>query len=52
MASLEQQRQDPGLVAGLPALIGSVTAAQVVAAAATLQPDRRARLDLKPGASR
>jgi zinc protease len=52
MASLEQQRQDPALVAELPALIGSVTAAQVVAAAATLKPDRRARLDLVPGASR
>ena len=49
MASLEQQRQDPALVAELPALLGSVTAEQVVAAAATLQPDRRARLDLLPG---
>jgi len=52
MASLEQQREDPGLVAELPALIGSVTAEQVVGAAATLQPDRRARLDLVPGGSR
>jgi zinc protease len=52
MASLEQQRQDPALVAGLAALIGAVTADQVVAAAATLRPDRRARLDLVPGGSR
>jgi hypothetical protein len=52
MASLEQQRRDPGLVAELPALIGTVTAEQVVGAAATLQPDRRARLDLVPGGSR
>jgi hypothetical protein len=52
MASLEQQRQDPALVAELPALLGSVTAEQVVAAAATLRPDNRARLDLMPGGSR
>jgi zinc protease len=52
MASLEQQRQNPALLAELPALIGSVTPEQVVAAAATLKPDRRARLDLQPGASR
>jgi zinc protease len=52
MASLEQQRQDPALVAGLAALIGAVTADQVVAAAATLRPDRRARLDLVPGGGR
>jgi zinc protease len=52
MASLEQQRQDPSLVAQLPALVGAVTAEQVVAAAATLRPDRRARLDLVPGGAR
>jgi zinc protease len=52
MASLEQQRQDPALVAELPALIGLVTAEQVVAAAATLRPDRRARLDLLPASAR
>jgi zinc protease len=52
MASLEQQRQDPALVAELPALIGLVTADQVVAAAAALQPDRRARLDVVPGSTR
>jgi zinc protease len=46
MASLEQQRQDPGLVGELPARVGAVTAAQVAAAAGTLQPDNRARLDL------
>jgi zinc protease len=51
MASLEQQRQDPGLVAELPALIGEVTADQVVAAAGTLRRDNRARLDLVPGGS-
>jgi zinc protease len=52
MAHLELQRGDPAFVAQLPALIGSVTAEQVVAAAATLRPDRRARLDLVPGGSR
>jgi len=52
MASLEQQRQDPALVAELPALIGSVTEDQVVVAAAALRPDRRARLDLVPGGAR
>jgi zinc protease len=46
MASLEQQRQDPALVGELPARVSAVTAAQVVDAAATLRPDRRARLDL------
>jgi zinc protease len=52
MASLEQQRQDPALVAQLPALVGAVTSDQVIAAAATLLPDRRARLDLVPGGAR
>ena len=52
MASLEQQRQDPALVAELPALIGLVTADEVVTAAAALQPDRRARLDVVPGSTR
>jgi hypothetical protein len=46
MASLEQQRQDPGLVGELPARVGAVTAGQVVAAAGTLLPGNRARLDL------
>jgi zinc protease len=46
MASLEQQRQDPALVGELPARLSAVTAAQVTEAAATLRPDRRARLDL------
>jgi zinc protease len=52
MATLEQQRQDPALVSQLPALVGAVTADQVIAAAATLRPDRRARLDLVPGGAR
>ncbi|MGZ4609830.1 MAG: M16 family metallopeptidase [Actinomycetes bacterium] len=52
MASLEQQRNDPALVGALPALVSEVTADQVVAAAAQLQPDRRARLDLVPGGKR
>jgi zinc protease len=49
MASLEQQRNDPGLAGELPARVGAVTAAQVVEAAAQLTPHRRARLDLVPG---
>jgi zinc protease len=49
MASLEQQRKDPALVGELPARVTAVTAAQVVEAAATLRPDRRARLDLVAG---
>jgi predicted Zn-dependent peptidase len=52
MASLEQQRQEPGLVGELPARIGAVTAEQVVQAARTLRPDRRARLDLIAGGQR
>jgi zinc protease len=52
MAHLELQRGDPAFVAQLPALIGSVTADQVVAAAATLRPNTRARLDLVPGGAR
>jgi predicted Zn-dependent peptidase len=52
MAHLELQRGDPAFVAQLPALIGSVTAEQVVAAATTLRPHTRARLDLVPGGAR
>jgi predicted Zn-dependent peptidase len=52
MAHLELQRADPAFVAQLPALIGSVTAEQVIAAAATLRPHTRARLDLVPGGAR
>jgi zinc protease len=52
MASFEQQRNDPALVGALPARLTAVTEEQVVRAAAQLQPDRRARLDLVPGGDR
>ena len=42
MAVLEQQRGDADLMNELPKLIGEVTEEQIVAAAATLRPDRRA----------
>jgi hypothetical protein len=62
MAVLEQQRGAPrdgassaGATAGpallndLPKLIGEVTEEQIVAAAATLRPHRRASLEVIPG---
>jgi zinc protease len=52
MAVLEQQRGRADLLTELPARIGSVTADQVVAAAATLRPQRRALLQLVPGGDR
>jgi predicted Zn-dependent peptidase len=49
MAVLEQQRGNPGLLNDLPRLVGEVTEAQIVAAAATLRPERRASVDVQPG---
>ncbi|GAA0802835.1 M16 family metallopeptidase [Spirilliplanes yamanashiensis] len=49
MAVLEQQRGRPELLNELPRLVASVTAEQVVAAAATLRPERRASLEVIPG---
>ncbi len=49
MAVLELQRGDPGLINELPRLVGSVTAEEVVAAAATLRADRRAAIEVAPG---
>ena len=50
MAALEQQRGRPQLLNELPRLVGDVTEAQIVAAAATLRPERRATIELIPGA--
>jgi hypothetical protein len=36
----------------LPKLIGEVTEAQIVAAAATLRPERRATVEVVPGAGK
>ncbi len=52
MGVIEQQRCDgPGaaLLNDIPKLIGEVTAEQVVAAAATLRPQRRASVEVIPG---
>jgi zinc protease len=49
MAVLEQQRGAPELINELPRLVGSVTAERVVAAAATLRPERRASIEVVPG---
>jgi predicted Zn-dependent peptidase len=49
LAVLEQQRDRAELAAELPALLGRVTAKAVQAAAATLRPDNRAVLELRPG---
>src|SRR5690606_583896 len=49
MAVLELQRGDPGLINELPKLVGSVTAEEVAAAAATLRADRRAAVEVIPG---
>ncbi|MDT4991978.1 MAG: zinc protease [Actinoplanes sp.] len=51
MAALEQQRGRPELLNELPRLVGEVTDAQIVAAAATLRPERRATIELIPGAA-
>ena len=51
MAAYEQQRGRPELTHELPDLLEQVTAEQVAAAAGTLRPDVRARLDLIAGDS-
>jgi zinc protease len=51
MAVLEQQRGRPELLNDLPRLVGEVTEAQIVAAAATLRPERRATVEVVPGAA-
>jgi predicted Zn-dependent peptidase len=50
MAVLELQRGRPELLNELPKLVGEVTEAQVVAAAAALRPERRATVEVIPGA--
>jgi predicted Zn-dependent peptidase len=52
LASLEQQHDRAELLSELPGLIGAVTAGQVVAAAATLTPRRRAVVELIAGGAR
>jgi len=52
MAVLEQQRGRAELVNELPALVAEVTGPQVVEAAATLRPHRRALLEVVPGGAR
>jgi predicted Zn-dependent peptidase len=49
MAVLELQRGNPALLNDLPRLVGEVTEAQIVAAAAKLQPNRRAVVEVVPG---
>jgi predicted Zn-dependent peptidase len=49
MAVLEQQRGRPELLNDLPRLVGEVTEEQIVAAAATLRPSRRATVEVVPG---
>jgi hypothetical protein len=51
MASYEQQRGRAELVHEMPERLAEVTAEQVAAAAGTLRPDVRARLDLIAGAA-
>jgi zinc protease len=50
MAVLELQRGRPELLNELPKLVGEVTEAQIVAAAAALRADRRATVEVTPGA--
>jgi predicted Zn-dependent peptidase len=52
MALLELQRGDPELLNQVPQWLASVTADQVVAAAATLQADRRASVEVIAGGGR
>lgn len=49
MAVLELQRGRPELLNELPKLVGEVTEAQIVAAAATLRPEHRATVEVVPG---
>ncbi|WP_212991294.1 M16 family metallopeptidase [Actinoplanes auranticolor] len=51
MAVLETQRGRPQLLNELPRLVGEVTEAQIVAAAATLRPERRSTIEVLPGAN-
>ncbi len=51
MAVLEQQRGDAGLINELPRLIGEVTEEQIVAAAASLRPERRASVEVQVAAA-
>ncbi|WP_213013524.1 M16 family metallopeptidase [Paractinoplanes toevensis] len=51
MAVLELQRGDPGLLNELPRLVGEVTEAQIVTAAATLRPEGRSTVEVLPGAA-
>jgi zinc protease len=50
MAVLELQRGRPELLNELPKLVSEVTADQIVTAAATLRPERRAVVEVLPGA--
>ena len=52
MAVLEQQRGAPELINDLPRLVGEVTDAQVVQAAAALVPSRRATVEVIAGGAR
>jgi zinc protease len=52
MAVLEQQRGEPELLNELPKLVGEVTAEQIAEAAAALRPQRRAAVEVQPGAAR
>jgi zinc protease len=52
MAVLEQQRGRAELLNELPALLATVTPEQVVAAAASLRPQRRAMLEIVPGGAK
>ncbi|BCJ54294.1 peptidase M16 [Actinoplanes sp. NBRC 14428] len=49
MAVLELQRGRPELLNELPKLVGEVTEAQIVAAAAALRPEGRATVEVVPG---
>jgi zinc protease len=51
LSIFEQQRSRAELVNELPGLLEQVTVSSVQAAAATLRPDNRARLELRPGTS-
>ena len=51
MAVLEQQRGDASVLGELPRWLGEVTEGEVKAAAAALRPDRRASVEIEPGAS-
>ncbi|MET0424028.1 MAG: pitrilysin family protein [Actinoplanes sp.] len=51
MAVLELQRGTPEMLNDLPKLIGQVTEEQITTAAAALRPDRRAIVEVVPGAA-